>query len=399
MTVAFRPYWTDATSRRVPAAPCRTVSEDGVPAWVVTRWDDARQVLVDAAFRTDTAVAGYPLGPGHRGEATAKSMIRVDGARHRTLRRLFQPEFTVSRVQSQVMPLRRRVQAVVASAVTAASTVDVVEDVAVPAAVHMAAHLLDVPDRALPEFASVTRHLHDVAFPSAQVESAERDLYAWLRQLTRTQVAETSRDQFLLRLRRRQAAVLDISDEDVLRNVRLILAASLQTVSSMIALGTHHFVGQSVRFAAAGPEEAMRAPETEELLRYWSVVQAGPRRVATAATVVGATSIAAGEGVIVSLPAANRDPASSQAVRRDLNKLLLPAGRLGHLAFGYGPHQCLAQNLARAQMALTWHELCSQMSQSRLAEPTTPSYHSGSVIFGLDELRVTTTGRRLMSPR
>lgn len=226
MTVAFQPYWSDATSRRVPSAPTRTVSEDGVPAWVVTQWDDARQVLVDPAFSTDTAVAGYPLGPGHRGEATAQSMIRVDGARHRTLRRLFQPEFTVSRVQSQVMALRQRVAAVVARAVTAASTVDVVEDVAVPAAVHMAAHLLDVPDRALPEFAGLTRHLHDVAFPSTQIGFAERDLYAWLRQLTRTQVAETSRAPFLLRLRRRQAAVSNVSNEDVLRNVRLILAAA-----------------------------------------------------------------------------------------------------------------------------------------------------------------------------
>jgi cytochrome P450 len=317
-------------------------------------------------------------------------MIRVDGARHRELRRLFQAEFSVPRVQSQVGALRGHIAAVVAEAAAQPGGFDLVADVAVPVAVGAIAQLLDVPDQDLPDFTTKTRHLHDVHFPPARIKAAETDLHDLLGELARAQVTNPHQDSFLGRVARRQSATPGITADDLIRNVRLVVAASLQTVSSMIALGAMDLVRTNHRFALTGADQVMRAAETEELLRYWSVVHAGPRRVATAPTRVGDTAVAAGDGVIISLPAVNRDTAGDGARQGDLNRLRLASGHLGHLAFGYGPHQCLGQNLARAQMSLTWHELFARLPHLRLADPASPRLHAGAVIFGLDVLPVTT---------
>lgn len=59
-------------------------------------------------------------------------------------------------------------------------------------------------------------------------------------------------------------------------------------------------------------------------------------------------TIRAGEGVVVALQSANRDPSRHAApddldARRDAS---------GHLAFGHGPHQCLGRSPARAELRL-----------------------------------------------
>ncbi|RAS67282.1 hypothetical protein C8D87_103621 [Lentzea atacamensis] len=90
-------------------------------------------------------------------------------------------------------------------------------------------------------------------------------------------------------------------------NLRLVVAASVQTKSSMI-----------------GPAVLTDPPRSvEDLLAGWSVVQTGPRRVAVADTSVGRVPVHAREGVVVSLPAANASR---------------PPGA-GHVAFGFGPHR------------------------------------------------------------
>jgi cytochrome P450 len=94
-----------------------------------------------------------------------------------------------------------------------------------------------------------------------------------------------------------------------------------------------------------------------------------------------------GEGVIVSLLAANRDPAQFPDPHR-LDPDRPPVPR--HVAFGHGPHQCLGQSLARAELDIVYRTLFTELPGLRLAVPLDelPVKDDGFV-YGLSELPVT----------
>ncbi|MFE3811771.1 cytochrome P450, partial [Streptomyces sp. NPDC059131] len=80
---------------------------------------------------------------------------------------------------------------------------------------------------------------------------------------------------------------------------------------------------------------------------------------------IDGTTIRKGEVVMVSLAAANRDPARfADPEVFDLNR---PAG--GHLAFGHGIHQCLGQQLARIELRVGFAALLERFPGLSLACP------------------------------
>ncbi|GAA4409581.1 cytochrome P450 [Actinokineospora soli] len=81
------------------------------------------------------------------------------------------------------------------------------------------------------------------------------------------------------------------------------------------------------------------------------------QRVAAADIEVEGRTIHAGEGVYLPAAAANRDPAAFP----DPDTLDVDRRARHHLAFGYGIHQCLGQNLARAELEIALHELLTRL--------------------------------------
>jgi cytochrome P450 len=130
-----------------------------------------------------------------------------------------------------------------------------------------------------------------------------------------------------------------------------------------------------------------RAPgAVEELLRYFSIADTGTGRIARADTEIGGTVVRTGEGVIVSLLAANHDPAAFPDPGT-----LDPARRIRqHVAFGSGPHQCLGQSLARAELEIVYRTLFQRIPGLRLAIPLDElPIKDDAFVYGLHELPVT----------
>ncbi|MFE9500837.1 cytochrome P450 [Streptomyces collinus] len=94
----------------------------------------------------------------------------------------------------------------------------------------------------------------------------------------------------------------------------------------------------------------MRAAIVQEVIRYVSVLP-GVTRVATADVVVGGQSVAAGDVVVVSLPAASWDPDEFT------NPHLLSSSRPinHHPGFGHGIARCLERLLAQELFATILH--------------------------------------------
>lgn len=107
------------------------------------------------------------------------------------------------------------------------------------------------------------------------------------------------------------------------------------------------------------------ANAVEELLRYLSIVHSGQRRIAVEDLTIDGTTVRAGEGVILDYAAGSWDAREfDEPWRLDLNR---DAGR--HLAFGYGPHGCIGQQLARVELQAVFGRIFRRIPTLRLAVP------------------------------
>lgn len=120
-----------------------------------------------------------------------------------------------------------------------------------------------------------------------------------------------------------------------------------------------------------------------EILRHDSPVQASQRRYALTDLSIGGVRITAGDTVIVSFAAANRD--ASQFNYPD--QVRYDRGSYAHLAFGYGSHFCLGANLARAEGEIALRLLFGELPDIRLiAPPETIPWAFGPMLRGPREL-------------
>jgi pentalenolactone synthase len=76
-------------------------------------------------------------------------------------------------------------------------------------------------------------------------------------------------------------------------------------------------------------------------------------------------TIRKGDLVIISEPAANRDP----SVWSDPEEFNPTREHVPHLGFGLGPHVCLGQSLARAELRIVFPSVFARFPGIRLGEP------------------------------
>lgn len=164
-----------------------------------------------------------------------------------------------------------------------------------------------------------------------------------------------------------------------------LLIAGHETTASMLSLGVVALLRHPDQLAALRADEDLVPNAVEELLRYLTVVHIGLRRIATEDVEIGGVTVRAGEGVVVALQAANRDP----AVFADPDTLDLTRDAGQHLAFGHGLHHCLGQSLARAELQIALPMLFHRLPGLRLTGPATEELaFEGRAVHGVRELPV-----------
>jgi cytochrome P450 len=90
--------------------------------------------------------------------------------------------------------------------------------------------------------------------------------------------------------------------------------------------------------------------------------------------------------VLMNLPAGNWDP----VFVNDPDTFDIDRSARGHLGFGYGVHQCIGQNLARAELQIALSALFRRLPTLRLAVPEDQlRFQNEQEIYGIEELPVT----------
>jgi len=166
------------------------------------------------------------------------------------------------------------------------------------------------------------------------------------------------------------------------------LGPAHDTSANMITLGTALLLQHPEQLALLrerSDDAKFLANAVEELLRYLTIPHLLARRVAVEDIAVAGEVIRVGEGVIASLPAANWDPeAFPEPERLDLTR---PAAH--HHSFGWGPHQCVGQQLARVELHVVFGTLFRRVPTLRLAVDFAElRFKEDSQAYGIYELPV-----------
>jgi cytochrome P450 len=114
----------------------------------------------------------------------------------------------------------------------------------------------------------------------------------------------------------------------------------------------------------------------------------GPRRAATDDIEVGGQLVRKGQGVIASIVSANHDEEVFGPTA--FADFAVPETKRNHLGFGFGPHQCLGQTLARLELGVGLPALFERYPDIRLVEDdlTALEFREGRAFFGLRKLFV-----------
>jgi cytochrome P450 len=155
--------------------------------------------------------------------------------------------------------------------------------------------------------------------------------------------------------------------------LRLLLIAGIDTTwsaigASLLHLATHP--GDRDRLAA---EPALMATAVEEFLRAYAPVTMARR--AAEDTEVAGCPMKAGEWVLLSFPAANRDP----EIFPDPDTVVIDREDNRHAAFGLGIHRCIGSNLARMEITVALEEWLKRYPRFSLKAGARPEWSKGPV--------------------
>ncbi|MEK8169526.1 cytochrome P450 [Streptomyces sp. M19] len=191
-------------------------------------------------------------------------------------------------------------------------------------------------------------------------------------------------DDMLSRLVELNRAEPTVEYSDIVSMGKIMLVTGHETTANMIALGTLALLEHPSSWRRSGGPVAAAA-RVEELLRFFSISDAGTARVALEDIEIDGTVIPAGEGILPLNNSANHD----ENVFPDPEARHPPRVR-SHLAFGYGVHQCIGQNLARLELEVVYGTLFRRIPELRLATPMNElKFKDDAVVYGIYEMPVT----------
>jgi cytochrome P450 len=358
----------------------------GVPAYLVCRFEDVRQVLADPA-RFSNARTPFPqsekIDPDELAKMRAGQLLGFDPPEHTRLRRMLTPEFTVRRMRRLEPRITEIVQAALDDLERAGRPADLVAHFALPVPSLVICELLGVPYADRAAFQDRSARLLDLSLPMEQRNAAAREDRAYMADLVARAQADPGEDMLGMLVREHGD---DLTTDELIGIARLLLLAGHETTSNMLALGTLALLRHPDQLAMIRDDPAQVEPAVEELLRWLSIVQSMPPRTTTTEVELAGQAIPANSLVLLSLPAANRDPAFID----DPDTLDITRGAAGHVAFGHGVHHCLGAPLARMEMRIAFPALLRRFPGLALADPAEKvDFRVSSVVYGVHSLPVT----------
>ncbi|MFE9394081.1 cytochrome P450 [Streptomyces flavidovirens] len=369
-----------------PAHLIRTADVERV--WLIVGHDEARRALADPRLSKDWRTSGlYDVAAN----PINANMLETDPPHHTRLRKLVAREFTSRRIEA-LRPQIQRVTDELLDAMTAGGnrTADLVEALAFPLPMTVICELLGVPDLDRASFRSWSNEI--VAPTGADAEGeAVRAMGAYLAELVEDKRASAPGDDLLSALIRTQAEDGDrLAPDELIGMAFLLLIAGHETTVNLISNGVRALLAHPDQLGSLRGDFGLIDSAVEEMLRYDGPVENATFRFTREPFEVGDVVIPAGEPVLVSLAAGDRDAARfPDPDRFDITRTAVAGKGPGHLAFGHGLHFCLGAPLARMEGRIavrTLLERCPDLTPDPDGGP--PEWLPGLLMRGVRRLPV-----------
>jgi cytochrome P450 len=358
----------------------------GQPAWVASRYEDIRAALTDPRLSAKT----IPEAMTPTGEDNDQAVLfpRTDDPEHNRLRRMLTRDFTVRRAKEMAPEIQKLVDGFLDDIIAAGPPCDLVRDFALPVPSLVICLLLVVPYEDHDHFQQHSTGALDTRTTEEYKVASITAMFGYINELLQRK-KQAPGDDLLSRLMHDNVANGEMSVATAAMTGFIMLQAGHETTASMIALGT--------LILLQNPEAMTRLRETddpvlglkiiEELLRYLTIVHSGlVDRVAVEDMEISGQLIRAGEHVLMNLPGGNFDSVFVE----DPERFDIERSARGHLAFGYGVHQCIGQNLARTELLIALKTLARRLPELRLAVPEEElRFMNDQAIYRLEALPVT----------
>ena len=308
--------------------------------------------------------------PGLLHPVEPPSMLAVEPPDHTRYRKLVSSVFTTRAVAA----LRDRVQDTadrLLNELADAGTVDIVERYCSQLPVTVIGDILGVPDDARPrilEFGELGAPSLDMGLSWKQYKQVYRGIEGfnnWLSdhlEQLRCNPGDDLMSQ-LIQASNNSAEDARLSDEEMLATAGLVLAAGFETTVNLLGNGIRMLIDAPEHLATLKERPELWPTAVEEVLRLESPVQM-TARVAAEDTDIAGTLVRKGEGVLIYVAGANRDP----NVFTDPHRFDIERANAGkHLSFSGGRHFCLGAALARQEGEVGLRTFFERFPDARLA--------------------------------
>ncbi|SDG47020.1 Cytochrome P450 [Sinosporangium album] len=365
-----------------PITPIRF--PDGHIGQLITNYTLARAVLADPRFSARQELRHIPipnrLADGEMGPADPGMFIRMDPPQHTRYRRLLTGQFTVRHMNLLVPRIERITAEHLDAMAEQGPPADLVKAFALPIPSLVICELLGVPYSDREVFQQHTSTMLRLDSTSQEVYGAIGKVNEYLDGLVEAKKASPAED-----LLSGLITGGELNQEELVTIGFLLLVAGHETTANMLGLGSFALLSNPAQLAALRADPTLVDGAVEELLRYLSIIQIGIQRTALEDVDLDGHHFKKGDGVLISVPAANRDPERFEHPEQ----LNITRPNTGHLAFGHGVHQCLGQQLARIEMRVGYRALFERFPDLRLAIPADEvPMRSDMAIYGVHRLPV-----------
>ena len=152
-----------------------------------------------------------------------------------------------------------------------------------------------------------------------------------------------------------------MKDETIMNETGLFISGGAETTRTVIARGLRAFCDHQDQWDFVGGDAERVVGLVEEIIR-WVTPLNNMFRTCVEDTVVRDTELVAGDRIALLYPSANRD----EEVFADPFTFDVTRSPNPHVAFGFGPHVCIGQSLARRELQILFEHLVRRITNLRV---------------------------------
>ncbi|MEU7384322.1 MULTISPECIES: cytochrome P450 [unclassified Streptomyces] len=307
--------------------------------YALTRYDVVRGALADWESFSSTSIAFNPMA----NEALTGTSLASDPPVHTQLRATLTENLSPRALRGLKAGIETKADALVAALVEKGSF-EAVDALARAFPLEVVADLIGftghVRDNMLRWGQAAMQVLGPMNQRTAENFPVAGELYAWCSQVKADDLAEGSVGRGIFEAEARGAIPADTAGHIIHQYLGAGVDTTIASIGNIVALFARH----PDQLALVRENPSLVPAAFNEVLRFWAPVHAWGRRVTKDVTIEGAV-VPAGAQVAILFGAGNRDPRHYE----NPDAFLVERNPVDHLSFGYGPHGCAGQGLARLE--------------------------------------------------